>query len=189
MPAALGSSAVGLFFTLSTATLIVIRLLGGMVFDRFPKLHSLRISSAALALCLALLANADSAEGLALLAVLYGLLVGVSLPLLNAVLFMASPPALRGVNANLTLFMMDAGFFLSPWLGGAFLAVGGAVSRLFTGCAVVISLAVGLLLAVRLNLGDLEIMMLEIGQPHPAPTPTPNPTKGRRRHRMELTTC
>jgi len=150
----LGGGEVGTFFTLSTVTLILTRLLGGLVFDRFPKLRTLKMSMAGLALCLLGLAQADSGEKLAALAVIYGLGIGVCLPLLNSVLFMASPPNLRGVNTNLALFMMDAGFFLSPWLGGAFLAAGGEVSVLFTGCALLLALASALLLAVRLNSGN-----------------------------------
>jgi len=149
----LGGGEVGTFFTLSTVTLILTRLLGGLVFDRFPKLRTLKMSMAGLALCLLGLAQADSGEKLAALAVIYGLGIGVCLPLLNSVLFMASPPNLRGVNTNLALFMMDAGFFLSPWLGGAYLAAGGEVSVLFTGCALLLALASALLLAVRLNSG------------------------------------
>lgn len=147
---------VGSFFILSTATLILTRLTGSLVLDRFPKLPLLRISTLSLALCLFALAQTDSLAGLALLAILYGLCLGVGLPLLNALLFMASPPALRGVNTNLALFMMDAGFFLSPWLGGAFLAAGGPIDGLFTGAAVILLLALGLLLAVRLTPGDSQ---------------------------------
>jgi predicted MFS family arabinose efflux permease len=149
----LGSGAVGMFFTLSTATLITTRLLGSLVLDRLPKLRTLKMSTAGLALCLLALAQVDSAQQLMGLAVMYGLCLGVGLPLLNAVLFMASPPNLRGVNTNLALFMMDAGFFLSPWLGGAYLAAGGAVGTLFTGCAVILALTLGLLLAVHLDSG------------------------------------
>jgi len=145
---------VGLFFVLSTSTLILTRLLGSLVLDRFRKLPLLRISTLALALCLFALARTDSSAGLALVAILYGLCLGVGLPLLNAVLFMASPPALRGVNTNLALFMMDAGFFLSPWLGGAFLAAGAPIGGLFAGGAVTLLLAFGLLLAVRPTPGD-----------------------------------
>ncbi|MBP8284068.1 MAG: MFS transporter [Chromatiaceae bacterium] len=145
---------VGLFFILSTATLILTRLTGSLVLDRFSKLPLLRISTLALALCLFALAQTDSGAGMSLLAGLYGLCLGVGLPLLNAVLFMASPPALRGVNANLSLFMMDAGFFLSPWVGGTFLAAGGAIGGLFTGAAMFLLLAFGLLLAVRPPLGE-----------------------------------
>lgn len=148
----LGGSEVGTFFTLSTAAMILTRLFGSLVLDRFPKLPLLRTGTAALALCILALAGADSAGRLAVLAVLYGLSLGVSLPLLNAVLFMASPPGLRGVNTNLALFMMDAGFFLSPWLGGAFLAAGGTVGVLFASCAAIMALALGLLCAVRIRL-------------------------------------
>lgn len=147
----LGGGEVGTFFTLSTAAMILTRLFGSLALDRFPKLPLLRIGAAALALCILALAGADSADRLAILAALYGLSLGISLPLLNAVLFMASPPGLRGVNTNLALFMMDAGFFLSPWLGGAFLAAGGTVSILFAGCAAIMALALGLLFAIRIR--------------------------------------
>ena len=152
----LGGAAVGLFFMLSTGTLILTRLLGSLILDRSPKLPLLRISTGALALCLFALAHTDSSAGLAILAILYGLCLGVALPLLNAVLFLASPPALRGVNTNLALFMMDAGFFLSPWLGLPFLATGGQVGGIFSGGALILLLALGLLLTVRLNPRDQQ---------------------------------
>jgi MFS family permease len=70
-----------------------------------------------------------------LMAGYYGLCIGFIMPLLNALLFDVSPPHLRGVNANLALFVMDAGFFLSPYAGGAFIASGRSFGSLFTICA------------------------------------------------------
>ncbi len=70
-----------------------------------------------------------------LMAGYYGLCIGFIMPLLNASLFDLSPPDLRGVNANLALFVMDAGFFLSPYAGGAFIASGHSIGSLFNICA------------------------------------------------------
>jgi MFS family permease len=65
----------------------------------------------------------------------YGLCIGFIMPLLNALLFSISPLHLRGVNTNLSLFVMDAGFFLSPYAGGAFIAAGHSFGSLFNICA------------------------------------------------------
>lgn len=148
--------AVGLFFTLSTVALIATRLLGGMVLDRLPKLPVLRLALGFIALCLIGLALARSELWLLALAVPYGIGVGLALPMLNAALFLASPPALRGVNTNLGLFMMDAGFFLTPWVGGAFLAAGGSVGHILAAGAGLMVLAVALLIGVRIREGMQE---------------------------------
>jgi MFS family permease len=70
-----------------------------------------------------------------LMAGYYGLCIGFVMPLLNASLFDVSPPHLRGVNINLALFVMDAGFCLSPYAGGAFIASGHSYGSLFNICA------------------------------------------------------
>lgn len=57
--------------------------------------------------------------------------MGILLPLLNALLFTASPPPLRGLNANMTLFAMDAAYFLLPYLGGTLIALGTSFGALF----------------------------------------------------------
>ncbi|HLZ19230.1 MAG TPA: hypothetical protein VKO67_06440, partial [Smithellaceae bacterium] len=53
------------------------------------------------------------------------------LPVLSALLFSASAPGLRGLNTNMTLFAMDAGFFLTPYLGGLLIALGAGFDILF----------------------------------------------------------
>lgn len=149
-----GGHAVGDFFLLSTAMILVVRLAGSLILDRFPKLPLLVLATGSLALTVMFLALTTSAHGLRLLALCYGLGVGLALPLLNALLFQQSPPALRGVNTNLSLFMMDAGFFLTPWLGGLFLAGGGAVGNLFVANAAILALGLGFLTAVRTPTGE-----------------------------------
>jgi MFS family permease len=66
-----------------------------------------------------------------LLAVVYGGAMGVALPISNALIFSASAPALRGLNTNMTLFAMDAGYFLTPYLGGTLITLGSDFGALF----------------------------------------------------------
>lgn len=146
--------AVGDFFLFSTAMILALRLTSGLVLDRFPKRPFLILATAVLVVTVPSLALATSEAGLEALGLCYGLGVGLALPLLNALLFERSPPALRGVNTNLSLFMMDAGFFLTPWLGGLFLAGGGAVGTLFVANATILALGLGFLTAVRTPTGE-----------------------------------
>jgi len=80
-----------------------------------------------------------------LLAAGYGLCMGVILPLLNALLFTVSPPPLRGLNTNMTVFTMDVAYFLVPYLGGTIIAFGGPFSFLFYLAAGFLILAVTLI--------------------------------------------
>lgn len=122
---------VGLFFTISMVTMISVRALGAALFDRTNKLSTLQKALALLIPCLILLPLAAFPAVYYLLAALYGLCMGVILPLLNAVLFSASPPPLRGLNTNMTLFTMDVAYFLVPYLGGMLIALGAGFDVLF----------------------------------------------------------
>jgi MFS family permease len=131
----MGEGDVGFFFTISSAVMIAVRLVGGRLLDRIEKRLGLFVSMGALALGFLCLSRLASPHLLYPLAAWYGLCVGVIMPLLNASMFLASRPDLRGLNSNLMLFMMDAGFFLAPIVGGAMLAMGYSVATLFLGCA------------------------------------------------------
>jgi MFS family permease len=126
-----GVGDVGLFFTICMLTMIAVRALGGMIFDRLNKQHLLQAGLVLLILCLLTLPHAGSRVAFYLLAGVYGLSVGVALPLLNALLFSASPAPLRGLNTNMTLFALDAGYFLTPYLGGMLVAFGAGFDVLF----------------------------------------------------------
>ncbi len=141
----MGIPNVGRFFTLSTLVMIVLRLFGGCLFDKVNKVKALQLAMALLVPCFILFGSIRSDGMLAFMAVFYGLCIGTILPLLNAALFVASPSHLRGLNTNLSLFMMDAGFFLSPYAGGLLLASGGSAVALFTVCAAVLTLSLVLL--------------------------------------------
>jgi MFS family permease len=122
---------VGLFFIISMVTLILVRVFGASLFDRMNKFTTLQKALVLLIPCLFLLPHAAFPAAYYLLAALYGLCMGVILPLLNALLFSASPPALRGMNTNMTLFVLDAAYFGMPYLGGSMIALGTGFSALF----------------------------------------------------------
>jgi MFS family permease len=138
-----GGGDVGLFFTICMATMIAVRAIGGVLFDRMNKFSVLQMGLALLIPCLILLPHAVSRAGFYLLAAAYGLCLGIALPLIIALLFSASPPPLRGLNTNLNLFTMDVAYFLLPYLGGILIAFGAGFDLLFYNAAgfVVLSLA------------------------------------------------
>lgn len=151
-----GVGDVGLFFTICMVAMISVRALGGLVFDRMNKLRVLQAGLLALILCVILIPHAGSPAMFNLVAGIYGLCMGVILPLLNALLFSASPPPLRGLNTNLTLFMLDAGYFLVPYLGGALIAGGAGFNILFYSASgfVMLSLALITVLVHRQGMPD-----------------------------------
>lgn len=130
----------GAFFTIATLVMMVVRLVGGSCFDRFDKrlLNSGSLLLAAVATALLPWVASDAA--LLVVAVMCGLGWGVAMPLLNALIFDRSPAELRGLNQNLSLIMLQAGFFAGPWAGGALLA-GGGYRLLFAGSGSLLLLA------------------------------------------------
>jgi MFS family permease len=133
--AASSISEVGSFFTISTLVMIALRLSGGLFFDKINKTRLLQVFTLLLVPCFVLFGHMNTDLMLYLLAGYYGLCIGFIMPLLNSLLFDVSPPRLRGVNTNLSLFVMDAGFFLSPYAGGAYIASGYSLGSLFNICA------------------------------------------------------
>ena len=126
-----GIGSVGVFFTVSMAMMIAVRLFGTALFDRVNKLRLLMIVLVLLVLCLIALPNVSTLSGYYLLAVVYGGTMGVALPILNALIFSASAPALRGLNTNMSLFAIDAGYFITPYLGGMLITLGADFGKLF----------------------------------------------------------
>ncbi|MCX5813048.1 MAG: MFS transporter [Proteobacteria bacterium] len=108
----------GYFFTIATAVMIGIRLIGGTFFDRLNKATLTALCMAGLALCYTLVAHILNTGMFYILAFFIGLGWGIVMPLLNALMFDFSPPRFRGTNLNLSLVMMQGGFFIGPFLGG-----------------------------------------------------------------------
>ncbi|WP_028321079.1 MFS transporter [Desulfatiglans anilini] len=127
----IGTGEVGLFFSVSMIMMLVVRLTGTTLFDRLDKRSTLRKALALLIPCVVLLPHVPTSILYYVLAAVYGTCMGVGLPLLNALLFSASPPALKGLNTNLALFTMDLAYFCTPYLGGVFISFGAEFRLLF----------------------------------------------------------
>ncbi len=143
----------GTFFIIATLVMIAVRVLSGPLFDRVDKVRMLQVFTFQLVLCFVSFGFIRSPTIYYLLAGYYGLCIGVTLPLLNAALFLASPEHLRGMNTNLALFTMDAAFFVSPCVGGMFLAAGFSFGTLFDLCGGLLALSLVLLIVLRQRMG------------------------------------
>lgn len=90
----------------------------------------------ALAVCFILFSLAQTPGNILILAGLYGVCLGFVMPQLNAAMFVISARHLRGLNTNMMLFSMDAGFWMGPVLAGTLLAMGVNSSGLFQAFAI-----------------------------------------------------
>lgn len=133
----------GLFFTIATAVMIVVRLFGSSFFDKVSKPLVSLVCLVVLAAGFILLAHSRGWVFL-FLAVVFGSAWGVVMPLLNALVFDVSEPRFRGLNLNLALVAMQGAFFLGPLVGGVVVGTWG-YSALFYSCCP-LSLLAGLLL-------------------------------------------
>lgn len=122
---------VGLFFTISMITMIAVRLFGAATLDRLNKGRLLLTVLVLLTLCLVALPHVGTPLFYYGLAVVYGGSMGIALPILSALIFSASAESMRGLNTNMTLFAMDAGYFITPYLGGMLITLGADFSLLF----------------------------------------------------------
>jgi predicted MFS family arabinose efflux permease len=122
----------GIFFTASTGTMIAIRLLGGRIFDRLNKKRMLVLSLLLLFVAYTLLVWVRPGIFL-ILGFIFGLGWSLYAPLLNSLLFEFSPAASRGLNLNLSMVMVQAGYLIGPTIG-TFLLSGIGYSGLFIYC-------------------------------------------------------
>ncbi|MBI5591699.1 MAG: MFS transporter [Deltaproteobacteria bacterium] len=139
---------VGLFFAISMGVMIVIRTGFGRVLDSGNKVRTLGVMALFLAAVCALLSRIDSLLWVSLAAGCYGMAMGGILPLLNSIMFEFSSRQFQGINSNLMLFMMDAGFFLCPVIMGTILASGGSYTLLFLICSVTMLALTALLIGL-----------------------------------------
>lgn len=119
-----GLSNVGAFFSVLTAVMIGIRVLGGRLFDRFDKALLATGSFGMIALGHVLLATLPIGAA-PLVGAFFGLGLGAGYPALNGLVFELSAPRFRPQNANLMMFAVQLGSFLGPAVGGALLARAG----------------------------------------------------------------
>jgi MFS family permease len=115
----------GLFFTIATAAMIGVRVMGSAFFDRFNKAIVTGLALAGLAASYGALGALCRAETFYVLALVMGLGWGIAMPVVIALIFDVSEPHCRGMNLNLSLLVMQGGFFLGPFAGGFIVSRGG----------------------------------------------------------------
>ena len=123
----------GYFFTIAMIMMIVIRLGGSRYFDRVKKIPVVVACMAALAICHVLVYFTSSVTTFLIIAAMFGVLWGVGIPLMMALIFDISEPRFRGLNLNLSMVMMQGGFFAGPFIGGLVL-VNWGYGMLFVSC-------------------------------------------------------
>jgi predicted MFS family arabinose efflux permease len=137
---------IGGFFLCLTITIIAIRLVGSQVFDRVNKIALIIASFGLMALAFLGLSRLSNLIHLYLISLLFGVGMGIGVPVISALMFQISEPRLRGLNQNLLMFMLQVAFFLGP-LGGGIILGRWHYSGLFMTCAV-LNFGAALFLAV-----------------------------------------
>jgi MFS family permease len=107
----------GFFFTTQMGVMILIRLFGGQIFDRFSKVTLVAIALMLTAAGFALLLLLSNAAWIFPIAVVFGLGMGLCVPPLNSLMFLVTRPEYRGYNANMMMLSVHCGNFLGPFVG------------------------------------------------------------------------
>ncbi len=114
-----GITNVGPFFAVQMGVMIVLRLLAGRLIDTVNKAWMIVAMFVVIALGHLALDNLPGAWAISLVALIFGVGMGMGQPTIYGLMFEVSSPGFRALNANLILFATQAGFFLGPVLGGA----------------------------------------------------------------------
>jgi predicted MFS family arabinose efflux permease len=125
----------GFFFTVAMFVMIAVRLGGSRYFDRMNKARTGALCMALLAVFQVLVYFVRVEASFLGLSVVFGVLWGVGIPLIMALIFDISEPRFRGLNMNLVLVVMQVAFFVGPFAGGIVLARWG-YGPLFALCGV-----------------------------------------------------
>jgi MFS family permease len=145
--AARGLVGAGVFFSIQTGCMLLLRVFANRIFDVAPKLWLIRFCYAVTGGTFLLLYAAHSQGMTYLAAVLLGCGMGVGSPSLNAYMYELSEPAFRGLNANLMMLSLQGGSFVGPILGGAAVAAWGYDGFLLVGagaCLIGLVMSAGL---------------------------------------------
>lgn len=113
-----GITNIGSFFTVLTGVMIAIRIFAARLFDSINKVWMITATFALVALGYLALDNLPGAWAISLVALIFGLGMGMGQPLFHGLMFEISVPQFRPLNANLTLCVIQAAFFLGPIIGG-----------------------------------------------------------------------
>jgi predicted MFS family arabinose efflux permease len=141
----------GSFFSVATGTMIAIRLLGGVLFDRLNKARMIVFAFGLLTIGYALLIFAAPGVFL-LLALILGVAWSLFMPFLNALLFDCSRPAARALNLNLSMALLQSAYFVGPIVSGLILQYHG-YEAVFLYCSGIAFAAFCLNLAMQRSYG------------------------------------
>jgi MFS family permease len=110
---------VGSFFTVQMGLMIMLRLLAGRLLDIVDKTRMVVAMFVVIALGHLAMDNLPGAWAISLVALIFGVGMGMGQPTIHGLMFEVSAPGFRPLNANLMLFSTQAGLFLGPVVGGA----------------------------------------------------------------------
>lgn len=113
---------VGSFFSVQMGTMIILRLLGGKLFDDIKKVRLVMGSFIIVAIGHFSLEHLPGAWGAPIVGFIFGAGMAIGYPAINGLMFQLSSARFRTLNANLMLFAVQAGFFVGPVIGGALVA-------------------------------------------------------------------
>ena len=126
------------FFTTYTSTIMLIRLLGNVLFDKLPRYPVMLSCSLLLAACTFAMAHAEGTE-LIWLSIVYGAGLGLLYPLLAALVCDRSSPEMRPINSNIMMAAFDLSGFLAPMIGGLIVNAGLGYGSVFISTSLSIS--------------------------------------------------
>jgi MFS family permease len=141
-----GLGNVGLFFSIQTALMILIRVFASRLFDEVKKPLLILWCYGLTALGFGMLWLTHDQVMVTATALVLGLGMGVGPPSLNALMYALSEDKLKAVNSNLMVMALQAGNFLGPILGGVAVGVIGYHGFLAVGLAANVG---GMWLAVK----------------------------------------
>ena len=139
------------FFTTYTVTIMAVRLLGSRILDRLPRYRVMLLCCAFLAACMLGFAWGPLWAFVPLSCV-YGVGLGLLYPLLAAMVYDRSSPAMRSINSNVMMSTFDASSMLAPLLGGMVIHMGFGYRGVFAGTAVAMTVCCICVLADRFRL-------------------------------------
>lgn len=132
----------GFFFTAQMGVMVVIRLLGGRIFDKFSKVALVTIALIITGAGFGLLRVLSDTMWILPIAVVFGLGMGLCVPALNSLMYLVTSPQFRGYNANMMMLALHLGSFMGPFAGAWLIDFGGYNQFLSFAIGVSVSAAV-----------------------------------------------
>ncbi len=120
-----GIANVGAFFTVQMGLMMLIRLLGGRLFDTVSKVKLTGACFIIISIGHLALDHLPGTWAVPFVGIIFGLGMGLGYPAINGLMFQVSTPEFRSLNANLMLCAVQAGYFFGPVVGGIVVAHSG----------------------------------------------------------------